>query len=118
MCIVCDIKRMNPSPEVMAKVKELARGLDTALTVAQEVAEANPGAFNDEQRDRMQSAADLLNEREGGIGGLAAILAAILGGARVEVGHVELRDGESPEDAVERYMAEKKAEASKNETKH
>ncbi|WVW77370.1 hypothetical protein Bhz58_00039 [Stenotrophomonas phage vB_SmaS_Bhz58] len=118
MCIVCDIKRMNPSPEVMAKVEELARGLDTALIVAQEVAEANPGAFNDEQRDRMQSAADLLNQREDGFGGLAAILAAILGGARVEVAHVELRDGESPEDAVERYMAEKKAEASKNETKH
>lgn len=117
MCIVCDIKALKPSPEVMAKVEELARGLDTALTVAQEVAEANPGAFSDEQRDRMQSAADLLNQRDGGMGGLGALLAAILGGGvKVEVAHVELKDGETPEQAVERYMAEKNAAS--NATKH
>ncbi len=114
MCIVCDIKALKPSPEVMAKVEELARGLDTALTVAQEVAEANPGAFSDEQRDRMQAAADLLNVRDGG--GLGALLAAILGGrVNVETVVVVPNDGESIEDAIKRTISKN---AASNATKH
>jgi len=116
MCIVCEIKKLNPSPEVMAKVEELARGLDTALTVAQEVAEANPGAFSDEQRDRMQSAADLLNQREG-VAGLAALLGALLGGrVNVETVVIVPEDGESVEDAISRTMTAK-AEG-RAQTKH
>lgn len=106
MCIVCDIKKAGANDEVMPLVHKLAEGLETALTVAQEVAQANPGVFSDEQRDRMQSAADLLNQRESGIGGLAAVLAAILSGAKVETVRVELKPGESFEDAITRVMAE------------
>uniref|UniRef100_A0AAU7YUF8 Uncharacterized protein n=1 Tax=Stenotrophomonas phage vB_SmaS_QH3 TaxID=3229738 RepID=A0AAU7YUF8_9CAUD len=124
MCIVCEIKAdlskskatAEEASALLAKVEKLAHGLSDALDVAQEVAEANPGAFSDEQRDRMQGAADLLKGEElaGGLGAL--LLAALLGGVKVETVRVELRDGESPEEAVARVMAER--EASQQPTKH
>lgn len=86
------------------------------MTVAQEVAEANPGAFSDEQRDRMQSAADLLNDRGELPDALLALLLAALGrGVKVETIRVELREGETPEQAVARVMAEREGGAA---TKH
>lgn len=118
MCIVCDIKALKPSAEVMAKVEELARGLDTALTVAGEVAAKHPDAFNEEQRDRMQSAADLLNVRDGGLGGLGALLAAILGGrVNVETVVVVPNEGESIDEAIKRTLADNEA-STKAFTKH
>lgn len=46
----------------------------------------------------------------------AALLGALLGGSvKVEVAHIQMKDGENPEQAIERYMAERNAEGS---TKH
>ena len=128
MCIVCDIKKAvdaskpatdhkhltEAREEVMTLVRKLAEGLETSLTVAQEVAQANPGAFSDEQRDRMQGAADLLNDRGDGAGVLGLLLAALLGGAKIETHHIELRDGESPEDAIARHLGERGEQTTKH----
>ncbi len=45
-----------------------------------------------------------------------ANVGALLGGSvKVEVAHIQMKDGENPEQAIERYMAERNAEGS---TKH
>lgn len=75
-------------------------------------------AFNDEQRDRMQSAADLLNVRDGGLGGLGALLAAILGRrVNVETVVVVPNEGESIDEAIKRTLADNEA-STKAFTKH
>lgn len=122
MCIVCDIKRgllkadATVTAEVLPMVEKLAEALGDVLEVAQEVHEANPEAFQPEHVERLQNAADLLNDRGEMPEGLAGLLlAALLGGVKVETIRVELREGETPEQAVARVMAEREGGAA---TKH
>lgn len=100
MCIVCDIKQAveasGPDKEDRAKilglVEKLAEALGDVLEVAQEVHEAKPEAFQPEHVERLQNAADLLNDRGEMPEGLAGLLlAALLGGVKVETIRVELR---------------------------
>lgn len=115
MCIVCDIKQAveasGPNKEDRAKilglVEKLAEALGDVLEVAQEVHEAKPEAFQPEHVERLQNAADLLNDLGEMPEGLALLLAALLGGVKVETIRVELREGETPEQAVARAMAER-----------
>lgn len=121
MCIVCDIKRgllkadATVTAEVLPMVEKLAEALGDVLEVAQEMHEDNPEAFQPEQVERLQNAADLLNDRGEMPEGLALLLAALLGGVKVETIRVELREGETPEQAVARAMAEREGGAA---TKH
>ncbi len=125
MCIVCDIKQAveasGPNKEDRAKilglVEKLAEALGDVLEVAQEVHEAKPEAFQPEHVERLQNAVErLLNDRGELPGGLAGLLlAALLGGVKVETIRVELREGETPEQAVARVMAEREGGAA---TKH
>lgn len=125
MCIVCDIKQAveasGPNKEDRAKilglVEKLAEALGDVLEVAQEVHEAKPEAFQPEHVERLQNAAaDLLNDRGELLDALLALLLAALGrGVKVETIRVELREGETPEQAVARVMAEREGGAA---TKH
>lgn len=105
MCIVCDIKQAveacGPNKEDRAKilglVEKLAEALGDVLEVAQEVHEANPESFQPEHVERLQNAADLLNDRGELPDALLALLLAALGrGVKVETIRVELREGETP----------------------
>ena len=124
MCIVCDIKQVveasGPNNEDRAKilglVEKLAEALGDVLEVAQEVHEAAPEAFQLEHIARLRNAAALLTDRgELPDALLALLLAALRRGGKVETIRVELREGETPEQAVARAMGEHKARAS---TKH
>ncbi len=104
MCIVCDIKQAVeascPNKEDRAKilglVEKLAKALGDVLEVAQEVHEAKPEAFQPEHVERLQN--------------------VVLGrGVEAETIRVELREGETPEQAVARVMAEREGGAA---TKH
>lgn len=123
MCIVCDIKAdlskskatAEQAAAVLDKVTKLADALGEVLEVTQDVHNAKPGTFNEEQVKRLQGAADLLNDRGEMAGGLLGLLlAALSGNVKVEVAHVELKDGETPEQAVERYLAEKGEQPTKH----
>ena len=127
MCIVCDIKQVveasGPNKEDRAKilglVEKLAEALEDVLDVAQEVHEAKPEAFQLEHIARLRNAAALLTDQtdRGELPDalLALLLAALRRGGKVETIRVELREGETPEQAVARAMGEHKARAS---TKH
>lgn len=124
MCIVRDIKQAveasGPDKEDRAKilglVEKLAEALDDVLEVAQEVHEAKPEAFQPEHVERLQNAADLLNDWGELPDALLALLLAALGrGVKVETIRFELREGETPEQAVARVMAEREGGAA---TKH
>lgn len=117
MCIVCDIKQAveasGPNKEDRAKILGLVEKLAEALG---DVHEAKPEAFQPEHVERLQNAADLLNDRGELPDALLALLLAALGrGVKVETIRVELREGETPEQAVARVMAEREGGAA---TKH
>lgn len=124
MYIICDIKRAveasgpnkEARAEIFALVEKLAERLHTALEVAQEVAEANPGAFDDEQRDRMQSAADLLNGDRSGLAAVFGLLGELFG-AKVVVQNVEVGPDESIADAIARTLKDNE-DSTKPATKH
>lgn len=102
--------------KILGLVEKLAEALGDVLEVAQEVHEAKPEAFQPEHVERLQNAADLLNDRGELPDALLALLLAALGrGVKVETIRVELREGETPEQAVARVMAEREGGAA---TKH
>ena len=127
MCIVCDIKQVVESfglnkearAKILGLIETLAGAMEDVLDVAQEIHEAAPEAFQLEHIARLRNAAALLTDQtdRGELPDalLALLLAALRRGGKVETIRVELREGETPEQAVARAMGEHKARAS---TKH
>lgn len=127
MCIVCEIKadlsKSKASAEetqaILSKVEKLARAMGDVIDVVEAVHKRTPEAFNGEELAKVAEAEELfVAERDGLAGGLGALLmAALLGGIKVETIAVELQPGETPEQAVARTMAEREAKSS-DVTKH
>mgnify|MGYP001560972541 CR=1 FL=1 len=125
MCIVCEIKAdlskskatAEEASALLAKVEKLAHALVSVIDVAEAIHERTPDAIKPEELEAVAKAEELF-VTENPLGGLGALLAAaILGGVKVETVRVELRDGESPDEAIKRTLAEREA-ASSNVTKH
>lgn len=127
MCIVCAIKAdlsksqatAEQAQAVLSKVETLAHALGDVIDVAEAAHKCNPDAFTPDELAKVAKAEELFEVAGDGLsGGLAGLLlAALLGGVKVETVHVELQDGESVEDAVARAMAAREA-ASPDQTKH
>lgn len=126
MCIVCEIKAdlskskatAEEASAILSKVETLARCMGDVIDVVEAAHARTPDVFNADELATIAKAEELFTtQAEGMAGGLGALLlAALLGGVKVETVRVELRDGESPEEAVARVMAER--EASQQATKH
>ena len=124
MCIVCDIKQVVESfglnkearAKILGLIETLAGAMEDVLDVAQEIHEAAPEAFQLEHIVRLRNATALLTDQTDQVelpDALMALLFAVLkGGAQVEAIHVELREGETQEQAVARAMGEHKARTS------
>lgn len=128
MCIVCEIKtdlsKSKATAEegqvIVTKVEKLAGALASVLDLTQQINDRLPEAekFSAEETDALAEAESLfLSNAEGLAGGLAGLLlAAILGGnLSVEVMHVTPNEGESPDEAIRRALAERETA---NVTKH
>lgn len=121
MCIVCEIKAdlskskatAEEASAILSKVETLARCMGDVIDVVEAAHARKPDVFNADELATIAKAEELFTtQAEGMAGGLGALL----GGVKVETVRVELRDGESPEEAVARVMAER--EASQQATKH
>lgn len=120
MCIVCaikaDLSKSQATAEqaqgVLSKVETLAHALGDVIDVAEAAHKRNPDAFTPDELAKVAKAEELFE-----VAGDGLLLAALLGGVKVETVHVELQDGESVEDAVTRTMAAREA-ASPDATKH
>lgn len=125
MCIVCKIKAdlsktkatAEQAAAIMANVKKLACAMGGVIDVVEAAHARKPDVFKPEELATIAEAEELFAQSEA-LPPLAAaaLLDALLGGSvKVEVAHIQMKDGENPEQAIERYMAERNAEGS---TKH
>lgn len=126
MCIVCEIKAdlsktkatAEQASALMAKVETLAKAMGSVIDVAEAVHARKPDVFTAEELATIAQAEELFAQSEALPPLAAALLGALLGGSvKVEVASVRMKPGESPEDAIERFVAEREAQ-DKNETKH
>lgn len=116
MCIVCEIKTdlskskatAEEGQAIVTKVEKLAGALASVLDLTQQINDRLPEAekFSAEETDALAEAESLfLSNAEGLAGGLAGLLlAAILGGAKVETVRVEMQEGESIDEAIARTL--------------
>lgn len=124
MCIVCEIKAdlsktkatAEQAAAIMANVEKLARAMGGVIDVVEATHARKPDVFKPEELATIAEAEELFAQSEALPPLAAALLGALLGGGvKVEVAHIQMKDGENPEQAIERYMAERNAEGS---TKH
>lgn len=124
MCIVCKIRATleaaGVAPEIVESVTNdatvIADTLGVAVDVLNDIRERAPDAMTREEFERVDAALQKVAPRSAPGGGLAALLAAVLGGAAsVEVMRVTPKDGETDQQAIDRTLAERDA---KDATKH
>jgi len=108
MCIICEIKSLNPSPEILAKVETLGRALVGVLDACGGAIKRNEKTFEEAEMAAIVEAETLFVNKQAL--GLGALLAAVLGGVKVEnVVTVEVGEGESLSDAIARTLAANEA---------
>ncbi len=111
MCIVCDIRALNPSPEVMAKVETMAEAFGELMDCIQTKLQADEKSFTEAEQAIMWPAFELLQTRQ-------PTLADQLAQMGVNVHFVSVNEGESLQDAINRGMGEVAAKESEGKTKH
>lgn len=124
MCKVCEIRAKLEAAGVATEVIEavandatvIADTLGVAVDVLNNIRERAPGVMTDAEFAQVDEALQKVAPRTMPGGGLAALLAAVLGGGvSVEVMHVTPNEGESPDEAMRRALAERETG---NVTKH
>lgn len=130
MCIVCEIKAdlskskatAEEGQAIVKKVEKLARCMGDVIDAVEAAHARTPDVFNADELATIAKAEELFTAQAEGMAGglgallLAALLAAVLGGnLSVEVMHVTPNEGESPDEAIRRALAERETA---NVTKH
>lgn len=124
MCKICQMRARlqaaGVAPDVIEAVAndahEIADTLNVAVDVLNNVRERTPDAITAEEFTRVDEALQKITPPMQPGGGLAALLAAVLGGGvSVEVLRVTPKDGETDDDAIKRTLAERE---SSKATKH